>query len=56
VALGGPAIATFRLMLEQYLGLSRPHEQIAEQAQALLANLGGNIGVVRTTCRGSYRN
>jgi len=37
VALDSPAIAMFRLMLEQYLGLCRLREQIAEQAQALLA-------------------
>jgi transposase len=38
VPLDSPAIAMFRLILEQYLELSRRRVQIAEQAQGLLAN------------------
>ena len=38
VPLDSPAIAMFRLMLEQYLGLARLREQIAKHAQALLGN------------------
>jgi transposase len=38
VALDGPAMSMFRLMLEQYLQHSRLRQQIAEQDQALLAN------------------
>ena len=38
VPLDSPAIAMFRLILEQYLELSRRRVQIAEQAQGLLAH------------------